>query len=89
MPQLSPTLVQENRAPESFVKEGLQRGRDVLLSGPFKKFQTKFRAHCIAAFYSKTAPWMESSGANQRHKGSIVSQGREADCLVLREMIIA
>ena len=38
---------------KSIVKGGLQRPRDVLLSGPFKKFQTKFRAHCIKAFCSK------------------------------------
>jgi hypothetical protein len=82
--------VQENAAPESFVKEGLQRRRDVLLSDPFKKFQTKFLALCITAFYSMTAPWMESSGANQRHKGFRSNHNRrEADRFALCEKIVA
>jgi hypothetical protein len=34
----------KSRAKKSYVKEALQPARDVLLSGPFKKFQTKFRA---------------------------------------------
>jgi hypothetical protein len=41
---------------KSYVKEALQRRGDVLLSGPFKKFQKKFRALCITAFYPMTAP---------------------------------
>jgi len=59
------------------VKEALQRARDVLLSGPFKKFQKKIPALCITAFCA-TSPENEPSGASSAaHEHSDFSLGEK------------
>ncbi|SPE21375.1 hypothetical protein SBA5_300019 [Candidatus Sulfotelmatomonas gaucii] len=51
------------------MKEGLQRPRDVLLSGPFKKFQNEISSTLRYGFFRSNAPEQNLGGADQRHTG--------------------
>jgi hypothetical protein len=43
-----------SRQQKTYVKEGLQRPRDVLLSGPFKKFQNEISSTLRYGFFAQT-----------------------------------